>query len=103
MRYNLACYEAQLGGMEEAKRWLVETFKLSGKKQTTRMALTDSDLEPLREWITLVATSSHSVLDSQRSCPPRLAPKVAETIIQSSQAAKSLRRWSSHGGFDGRA
>ncbi len=92
MRYNLACYESQLGRIEEAKDWLVKAFKLAGKKRITQMALTDSDLAPLREWITLVATSSHLVLDSQRSYPPRLAPKSAETIIQSSRHRVDARR-----------
>ena len=87
MRYNLACYESQLGRTEEAKRWLVETFKLGGKKRMTQMALTDSDLEPLREWITLVATSSRLVLNNQRSYPPRLVPPCGGTFIPSSQAA----------------
>jgi tetratricopeptide (TPR) repeat protein len=58
MRYNLACYESQLGRMEEAKSWLVEAFKLGGKRRMKQMALADSDLEPLREWIPLVSTLS---------------------------------------------
>jgi Flp pilus assembly protein TadD len=47
MRYNLACYECQLGRMEEAKGWLAEAFKLGGKRQMTRAALSDTDLERL--------------------------------------------------------
>ena len=65
MRYNLACYESQLGRMEEAKSWLVEAFKLGDKRRMKQMALTDSDLEPLREWILLVPTLS--CLDDQPS------------------------------------
>src|SRR5579862_676609 len=84
MRYNLACYESQLGRTEEAKRWLVEAFKLGDKRRMTQMALTDSDLEPLQEWITLVATSSHLVLNNQRSYPPRPVPQCGETVIPSS-------------------
>jgi predicted Zn-dependent protease len=87
MRYNLACYESQLGRTEEAKRWLVETFKLGDKRRMTQMALTDSDLKPLQEWITLVATSSRLVLNNQRSYPPRPVPPCGETVIPSSQAA----------------
>ena len=87
MRYNLACYESQLGRMEEAKSWLVEAFKLGGKRRMMEMALTDSDLEPLREWITLVATSSRLVLNNQRSYSPGPAPKYGETVIPSRQAA----------------
>jgi hypothetical protein len=87
MRYNLACYESQLGRTEEAKRWLVEAFKLGDKRRMTQMALTDSDLEPLQEWITHVATSSHLVLNNQRSYPPRPVPQCGETVIPSSQAA----------------
>jgi hypothetical protein len=87
MRYNLACYESQLGRTEEAKRWLGETFKLGSKNRMTQMALTDSDLEPLREWITLVATSSRLVLNNQRSYPPCLVPPCGETFISSNQAA----------------
>jgi predicted Zn-dependent protease len=60
MRYNLACYESRLGRMEEAKRWLVEAFKLGGKRPMTQMALTDSDLAPLQEWIRLETGSSSS-------------------------------------------
>ena len=58
MRYNLACYESQLGRMEQAKGWLVEAFKLDANGRMKQMALTDSDLEPLREWIPLVSAPS---------------------------------------------
>jgi Flp pilus assembly protein TadD len=51
MRYNLACYECQLGRIEEAKGWLLEAFKLGDKRRMKQMALNDSDLEPLQEWI----------------------------------------------------
>jgi predicted Zn-dependent protease len=87
MRYNLACYESQLGRMEEAKAWLVEAIKLGGKRRIMQMALTDADLEPLREWIRLVATTSRLVLNYQRADPPWPAPQPQETMIPSSQAA----------------
>lgn len=51
MRYNLACYESQLGRLQEAQGWLLEAIALGGKRKMRQMALSDSDLEPLREWI----------------------------------------------------
>src|SRR5262249_12796393 len=47
MRYNLACYECQLGRLEEAKEWLTKAFQLSDAKKMKLAALTDPDLEPL--------------------------------------------------------
>lgn len=47
IRYNLACYECQLGRLEQAKSWLKTAFKLGGAKQFKLMALEDPDLEPL--------------------------------------------------------
>ncbi|MCX6890079.1 MAG: tetratricopeptide repeat protein [Verrucomicrobiota bacterium] len=47
MRYNLACYECQLGRLEQAKVWLEKACKLGGRKQFKLMALQDQDLEPL--------------------------------------------------------
>ena len=47
LRYNLACYECQLGRLEHAKQWLEEAFKLGNPKQMKLAALNDSDLEPL--------------------------------------------------------
>jgi predicted Zn-dependent protease len=66
MRYNLACYESHLGRVEEAKGWLVEAFKLGDKRRMKQMALADSDLEPLKEWIPLVSTLSCRELNNQR-------------------------------------
>ena len=60
MRYNLACYECHLGRMEEAKGWLAAAFKLGGEREMSKMALTDSDLAPLQEWIRFVAAASRS-------------------------------------------
>ena len=45
--YNLACYECQLGRLEQAKVWLQKACKLGGRKQIKLMALQDRDLEPL--------------------------------------------------------
>jgi predicted Zn-dependent protease len=47
MRYNLACYECQLGRREQAKRWLKKAFKLGDAKKMKLTALADPDLEPL--------------------------------------------------------
>ena len=47
--YNLACYECQLGRLEQAKVWLEQACKLGGRKQIKLMALQDPDLEPLWE------------------------------------------------------
>ena len=47
MRYNLACYECQLGRLEQAKHWLEQAFKLSDPKKMRLMALEDPDLELL--------------------------------------------------------
>lgn len=47
MRYNLACYECQLGRMEQAKMWLEKAFALGDPKAIKAEALEDRDLEPL--------------------------------------------------------
>jgi tetratricopeptide (TPR) repeat protein len=47
MRYNLACYECQLGNLERAKQWLEKAFQLGEPTKTRLMALDDPDLEPL--------------------------------------------------------
>ena len=47
LRYNLACYECQLGRLEQAKGWLEKAFKLGDPKKIKLMALEDRDLEPL--------------------------------------------------------
>jgi predicted Zn-dependent protease len=47
MRYNLACYECQLGRLEQAKTWLQKAFAVGDSKELTLMALGDPDLEPL--------------------------------------------------------
>ncbi len=47
MRYNLACYECQLGRLQQAKNWLEKAFKLGDLKKIRLMALDDPDLEPL--------------------------------------------------------
>ena len=50
--YNLACYAAQLGRVEEAWEWLQKAIKVSGNAEHMQtMALADSDLKPLWERI----------------------------------------------------
>ncbi len=49
IRYNLACYECQLGRLDQAKRWLKRAFELGDPQQMKLAALADSDLEPLRK------------------------------------------------------
>jgi tetratricopeptide (TPR) repeat protein len=45
IRYNLACYECQLGNISAAKEHLSEAFSL--KPSCRETALTDPDLQPL--------------------------------------------------------
>jgi|SRR5581483_2504796 tetratricopeptide (TPR) repeat protein len=48
IRYNLACYAAQLDRPEEAWDWLQNAFELGEEKEIRRMALEDPDLKELR-------------------------------------------------------
>lgn len=45
--YNLACYECQLGRLNEAWQWLQKAFASGARKEMKAMALADPDLEPL--------------------------------------------------------
>ena len=47
MRYNLACYECQLGRLDEARQWLRKAFALANARRIRSMALDDLDLKPL--------------------------------------------------------
>jgi hypothetical protein len=49
--YNLACYAAQLGFMEEAWDWFIKASAVGELEHVRGMALEDSDLEGLRERI----------------------------------------------------
>ncbi len=49
LRYNLACYCAQMSLKEEAVKWLLRAVTLGSKKEVKAMALDDPDLEPIRE------------------------------------------------------
>ena len=51
IRYNLACYCAQLGNKEEALRWLLRAVRLADKKEVMAMAMEDTDLVSLRDAI----------------------------------------------------
>jgi predicted Zn-dependent protease len=51
IRYNLACYECQLGNLAKAWLWLEQAMTLAGRKPVRKMALEDSDLKPLWEQI----------------------------------------------------
>ena len=51
IRYNLACYCAQLGQLEEAMQWLNGAITLTSKKEIKAMALDDPDFEPLQKEI----------------------------------------------------
>jgi Flp pilus assembly protein TadD len=45
--YNLACYCAQLGKLEEARRWLLQSYELGNARMLKSAARYDPDLAPL--------------------------------------------------------
>jgi hypothetical protein len=47
--YNLSCYAAQLGRLDDAWHWLKRASAIGGKGAIAGMALADDDLEPLRD------------------------------------------------------
>jgi predicted Zn-dependent protease len=47
VRYKLACYECQLGNLEEARSLLEKAFESGDANEMKLMALDDPDLEPL--------------------------------------------------------
>jgi predicted Zn-dependent protease len=49
--YNLACYACQLGDLVVARNWLQRAVKLRGKEEIKSMALQDSDLASLKDYI----------------------------------------------------
>ena len=51
LRYNLACYECQLGHEDQSKQWLRKAFALGDPRKMKAMALEDLDLKPLWEAI----------------------------------------------------
>lgn len=51
IRYNLACYAAQMGLMEESCGWLVQAFEMQDSVELKLAAIYDPDLQPLWEQI----------------------------------------------------
>ena len=49
IRYNLACYCAQLARPDEAMTWLKTAISLGDKKEIKEMALEDPDLKSLHK------------------------------------------------------
>jgi hypothetical protein len=49
--YNLSCYAAQMGMVNEAWEWLQKAAHIAGVAPIKAMALKDPDLSPLRTWI----------------------------------------------------
>jgi tetratricopeptide (TPR) repeat protein len=45
--FNLSCYTCQMGQLDAARDWLQRAIAIGGKEKIQRMALKDSDLEPL--------------------------------------------------------
>lgn len=45
--YNLACYCCRLSKLDEARAWLALAARIRGRTEVRRLALGDSDLEPL--------------------------------------------------------
>ena len=45
--FNLSCYACQMGQLDAARQWLHRAVRIGGKETIKRMALNDSDLEPL--------------------------------------------------------
>jgi len=54
VRYNLACYQCQMGNKEAAWRRLNEAILLKGRDAIKAIALMDRDLEPLMDKIRLI-------------------------------------------------
>jgi hypothetical protein len=46
-RFNLACYAAQMGKLEDAWLWLRRAAQIGGATRIRKMALRDPDLEGL--------------------------------------------------------
>jgi tetratricopeptide (TPR) repeat protein len=51
IRYNLACYECQLGNLEQAKKWFAAASRLGDRNKMKTAALEDTDLKPLWEYL----------------------------------------------------
>jgi tetratricopeptide (TPR) repeat protein len=53
--YNLACYAAQLGRPDDALRCFRRALRIGDERELHEMAMTDSDLEPIRPLIEKLA------------------------------------------------
>ena len=51
IQYNLACYAAQLGHPDDALRCFRRALRIGDERELHEMAMTDSDLEPIRPMI----------------------------------------------------
>jgi Flp pilus assembly protein TadD len=51
--YNVACYAAQLGELDEARTWLRRAFAVGRFETIQTMALSDADLTPLWDEVRL--------------------------------------------------
>jgi hypothetical protein len=60
MRYNLACYECQLGDLDQARAWLEKAYRLGERAEMQAMALEDPDLKPLWEEIRRMPPRKHN-------------------------------------------
>jgi hypothetical protein len=45
--FNLSCYACQMGQLDTARDWLRRAVEIAGKATIKRMAVKDSDLQPL--------------------------------------------------------
>ena len=55
--YNLACYCAQMGHLEEARQWFGRALALD-RESAVASASDDSDLEPIRQWIVTISSGA---------------------------------------------
>lgn len=49
IRYNLACYECQLGHLERARQWFHAAMQHGNANELRRAMIDDPDMEPLRD------------------------------------------------------
>lgn len=52
--YNLACYCAQLGNLEEARKWLHRSYEIGDAKMLKSAARFDPDLAPLSATVAVI-------------------------------------------------
>lgn len=72
MRYNLACYESQLGNLKLALAYLEKAFELDGSKDLKLQALDDPDLDPLwKSMGTMFGEFLSGPRDGQQPDPPK--------------------------------